>query len=303
MPQNFPTNDSKLFLQAINLGYRYIQIQFSHKIENKIIIPGGATMNGLPEIRLRSVNDIHSQSAPENPLSRKEQEQLRDIAKVLDCKSDTTLYSQGEQARYVYLIAEGIVRINHCDETGHRQILVFRVQGDFCGIPYNGDYFNFAETVSDTIVYRFEWQQIQQICLTEPHLQSVIFGKILHDYRQAQVRISILGQQNTSQRLASFILDFMQIPQFFDAARACLTLPVNRFDLADYLGTAPESTARAFAKLENFGLIRRITARQIEILDRYGLRMLHLAPRRRNGGPEPEKASFQDYPALAAGAH
>ncbi|HXJ01621.1 MAG TPA: Crp/Fnr family transcriptional regulator [Micropepsaceae bacterium] len=260
---------------------------------------GGLAMNALPEIRVRSGNDNYDQSAPaENPLSRKEQEQLRDIAKIVDCKAGTTLYSQGEQAKYVYLIAEGIVRINHCDETGHRQILVFRVQGDFCGIPYNGDYFNFAETVSNTVVYRFEWHQIQQILLTEPHLQSVLLGKILHDYRQAQVRISILGQQNTCQRLASFLLDFIQFPQFFDVERSCLTLPVNRFDLADYLGTAPESTARAFAKLENFGLIRRITARKIEILDRAGLRLLNLTPRRRNSGHDSDKGSFQDNPEL-----
>jgi CRP-like cAMP-binding protein len=252
-------------------------------------------MSALPEIRVRPVTDIGGQSAPAgNPLSRKEQEQLRDIAKVLDCKPGTTLYSQGEQARHVYLIAEGIIRVNHCEETGHRQILVFRVPGDFCGIPHEGHYFNFAETVSNALLYRFEWVQMQQVFLTEPHLQLVLLGKILHDYRQAQMRISSLGQQNTCQRLASFLLDFIAIPEFFDAERSRLTLPVNRFDLADYLGTAPESTARAFAKIENLGLIRRITARRIDILDKTGLRMLNRTPRRRNSG-HPDTASFKKH--------
>jgi CRP-like cAMP-binding protein len=250
-------------------------------------------MNALPEIRVRTAPDNwgHSVSA-QNPLSQKEQEQLRSIAKIIDCKPGLTLYSQGEEAKFIYLISTGIIRINHCDETGHRQILVFRVPGDFCGIPSEGSYFNFAETVSRTIVFRFEWQQLQQVLLSEPHLQLVLFGKILRDYRQAQVRISTLGQQNTCQRLASFLLDFMQFPEFFDAEASCLALPVNRFDLADYLGTAPESTARAFAKLENFGLIRRITARRIEILDGEGLRKLNRTPRRRNSGHESDKGLF-----------
>jgi Mn-dependent DtxR family transcriptional regulator len=65
-----------------------------------------------------------------------------------------------------------------------------------------------------------------------------------------------------------------------------LILPVNRFDLADYLGTAPESTARSFAKLEDLGLIRRITARKIEILDKTGLRLLNRTPRRRDSSQE-----------------
>jgi CRP-like cAMP-binding protein len=247
-------------------------------------------MNALPEIFVRAAPDSWGPSiAAQNPLSQREQERLRSIAKLIECKPGLTLYSQGEEAKFIYLISAGIIRINHCDETGHRQVLVFRVPGDFCGIPSEGSYFNFAETVSRTTVFRFEWQQVQQMLLTEPHLQSVLFGKILRDYRQAQVRISTLGQQNTCQRLASFLLDFMQYPEFFDAQASCLTLPVNRFDLADYLGTAPESTARAFAKLENFGLIRRITARRIEILDGAGLRKLNRTPRRRNSGHQSDR--------------
>jgi CRP-like cAMP-binding protein len=243
-------------------------------------------MLALQEIRLRSPAISGHRASEDNPLFPKEQEQLRRIAKPLECKPGTVLYSQGGQARFVYLLAGGIVRINHCSETGHRQILAFRVPGDFCGIPESGQYFNSAETVSRTSLYRFEWQHIQDLCAIEPHLQSVLLGKILYDYRQAQLRISVMGQQNMGQRLASFILDFMEIPELFDSETSCLSLPVNRFDLADYLGTAPESTARAFAKLEELGLVRRITARKIEILDRSGLRLLNSTPRRRESNQE-----------------
>jgi CRP-like cAMP-binding protein len=243
-------------------------------------------MQASQDIRVRSIAAPGQRSSSDNPLYPKEQEQLRRIAKTLECKPGTSLYSQGGQARFVYLIAEGIVRINHCSETGHRQILAFRVPGDFCGIPEAGHYFNSAEAVSQTSLYRFEWQQMQDLCLAEPHLHSVLLEKIIFEYRQAQIRISVLGQQNTGQKLASFILDFMQIPELFDNETSCLTLPVNRFDLADYLGTAPESTARAFAKLEDLGLIRRITARKIEILDKTGLRQLNQTPRRRDSGQE-----------------
>jgi len=246
-------------------------------------------MQASRDIRVRSVASGGHPTCSDNPLFPKEQEQLLRLAKTMECKPGAVLYSQGAEARFIYLLAEGIVRINHCNETGHRQILAFRVRGDFCGIPESGHYFNSAETVSQTCVYRFDWQQIQELCLVEPHLQSVLLGKILYDCRQAQVRISVLGQQNTGQRLASFILDFMQIPELFDTESACLTLPVNRFDLADYLGTVPESTARAFAKLEDLGLIRRITARKIEILDRTGLRLLNSTPRRRESNQEAAK--------------
>jgi CRP-like cAMP-binding protein len=247
-------------------------------------------MGASPEIRVRWANENSAHCVPaENPLSRREQEQMRSISKLLDCKPGTILYSQAEEARFVYLIAEGIVRINRCDESGHRQVLVFRVAGDFCGIPHEGTYFNSAETVSEAAIYRFEWREMQELFLGEPHLQSVLLGKILFDYRQAQTRISVLGQQNICQRLASFLLDLIHIPQFFEEESSSLSLPVNRFDLADYLGTAPESIARAFTKLENLGLLRRITARRIAILDVTGLRSLHRNPRR---GRDTERALF-----------
>jgi CRP-like cAMP-binding protein len=88
--------------------------------------------------------------------------------------------------------------------------------------------------------------------------------------------------QTTYQRLALFLLDFMRIPGFFDAQHSRLNLPVNRFDLADYLGMTRETAARAFARLEDEGLIRRADSHTIEILSMNGLKQLHRGrPRKR----------------------
>ena len=174
----------------------------------------------------------------------------------------------------MYLIAEGVVRITRCHEANHRQLLALRVPGDLCGIPHEGSYFNSAEVVSPARIYRLEWGKIQDVLRTETLLE-----KILSNYRRAQTRIFILGQQDACQRLASCILELITIPEFFQEERSCLMLPVNRFDLADYLGIRPESIARAFIKLESLKLIRRISARRIELLDRAGLRMVQCPSR------------------------
>ena len=76
------------------------------------------------------------------------------------------------------------------------------------------------------------------------------------------------------------VVNLLRVPQFFDEQSARLRLPVNRFDLADYLGVASRSAERAFARLEKQGLVRRITPRIIEILDMDGLRRLQLEQRR-----------------------
>jgi CRP-like cAMP-binding protein len=40
---------------------------------------------------------------------------------------------------------------------------------------------------------------------------------------------------------------------------------MNRYDIADYLGTSAETVTRAFTRLERAGLLRRVTARAIEL--------------------------------------
>ena len=181
---------------------------------------------------------------------------------------------------FLYFIDEGVIRISRCAENGRRQILAFRVPGDLLGRPENGRYVNSAETVGPARVYRIAWLRMQQMMLADPQLQLHLLTKVADDFRQAEHRIMTLGQQNTCQRLASFILDLLCLPEFFDEKQSLLQLPVNRFDLADYLGTVTKSSERAFARLESEGLIRRVTSRTIEILDIAGLQRVQREQRR-----------------------
>jgi CRP/FNR family transcriptional regulator, anaerobic regulatory protein len=243
-----------------------------------------------PEIRARSFATQGECAAIRNLLSREEQRQLHSITTMIDLpRGGISLYWQGEEARSIYFIDQGIIRISRCGENGKRQILEFKRAGDLLGLPDGGRYANSAETVCASRVFRCPWQQVRQIMLAEPQLQLNLLTKVADQVRQGQRRIMMLGQQNICQRLASFLLDFVTSPEFFDERRACLNLPVNRLDLADYLGTAPESTARAFAKLESDGLIKRVNSRAIKILDRKGLQQLQAGRRRAQSQAVPEQ--------------
>ena len=50
-----------------------------------------------------------------------------------------------------------------------------------------------------------------------------------------------------------------------------IELPMNRKDLASYLGTTPETVSRKLADFENEGYIKQKASRKIEILDLDGL--------------------------------
>jgi len=245
-------------------------------------VPASLTKARLPEIRARSFDCERDQLSPiENLLSRKQQSKLQAIATILDYqRGNSTIFSESEDAHFVYSVISGIVRISRHSEGGRRQVLAFMLPGDLFGLPDAGIYANTAETVCPASLYRVPWRQLRETMLSEPELQLNLLIRLAFDLRQAQRRIMILGQQNTLQKLASFLLDFVQYTDFYDVRNHRLTLPLTRFDLGDYLGIAPETVARAFAKLELAGLVRRNSPRHIEIPDVAALRQVVAGGRR-----------------------
>jgi CRP-like cAMP-binding protein len=241
-----------------------------------------------PEIRARPFDRERDHPTQiENLLSRKQQTKLRAIATVLEYqRNNSTVFSEGEDAHFVYSVGTGVVRITRHSDSGRRQVLAFMFPGDLFGLPDGGMYVNTAETVCPSTLYRVPWQQLREMMLREPEMQINLLIRVAFDLRQAQRRIMLLGQHNISQRLASFLLEFIRHSDFYDSPRRRLTLPLTRFDLGDYLGTAPETVARAFTKLEKEGVVRRISSRIIELCDIDALRQL-VGGRRRNASQAP----------------
>ena len=237
-------------------------------------------MNPNLEFAVPSLGEENPDERTGAGLPLDEIHQIHRAATLLKFPMGTSLYSEGDKAAFVYLLGEGFVRISRTAESGHRQVLDFRAPGDILGFPDHEHYVNSADTVTHVCVYRIAWVRLQQMMLENPQLQFNLFKRVMRDFRQAQARIVMLGQQNTCQRLATFLIGLMNIPEFYDSKNAVLRIPVNRFDLADFLGTAPESAARAFAKLETRGLIRRSTSRAIKVMDLPGLRVVQRGPRR-----------------------
>lgn len=238
----------------------------------------------LPEIRARPFDRKHdNRSLAENLLSHQQQKEFGKIASVITYRGrGNTIFGEGEDAHFVYCVAAGVVRISRLSQNGRRQVLAFMLPGDLFGIPDAGTYLDTAETACPAEVYRLAWQELRNLLMRDPALQFRMLNRVAHDLREAQKRIMILGQQNTTQRLASLLLDFIGHSAFFDEANALLELPLSRFDIADYIGTASETVTRGLARLEDQEVIRRQDSRRIEIRDLQALQALQAERRRKD---------------------
>lgn len=221
------------------------------------------------DIRIRAVKaweSDHGKEAPYLSLSTTEKTDLGRIAELIEYKTaGSQVFSQGQSAGFLYLLADGIVQASRTLNQGERQILAFFWPGDLFGLAENGAYVNSAQAVTPCTVYRFPVRRLEKFLLENPNIQQGFFIKAIHDLRSAERRLIALGRFNVPRRLALFLLDCSGHEPYFDSMSNILTLPMTRYDIADYLGASAESVTRAFAQLEHSNLLRRLTARNLEL--------------------------------------
>ena len=84
----------------------------------------------------------------------------------------------------------------------------------------------------------------------------------------------LLGRKTSLERVAAFLMEMDKR----STAAGILALPMNRRDIADYLGLTLETVSRALSRLHGFGLLGFIgnNQRQIVLLDRDKLASLDL---------------------------
>jgi len=199
-------------------------------------------------------------------LSPSEQAELGRLAEIVEYRTaKSEILAQGEPANFLYLLVDGVVQACHALKDGQRQIVAFYWPGDLFGLAEQGVYVNTAEAVTPCAVYRFPFRRLEQFLLENPKVQQGFFVKAIHDIRSAQRRTIAMGQLDLPRRLAAFLVDCSGHGRYFDRENAMLSLPMSRYDIADYLGASAESVTRAFALLEKNGLLLRWGPRKLEI--------------------------------------
>lgn len=191
---------------------------------------------------------------------------MAQIAEVIEYKTaGSEILVAGEPARYLYLVADGVLEANRPLSNGDRHIVAFYWPGDLVGLAEDGIYVNSARTLAKCTVFRFPCEALAAFLLKNPGVQQHFLVKAIHDLRNAQRQIIMMGRLDILQRVAAFLLDCSAHDHYFDRKTKVLTLPMTRYDIADYLGTSPEVATRAFGQLEGLGLLQRHKPRTIEL--------------------------------------
>lgn len=174
--------------------------------------------------------------------------------------TDATIYAQGDRSGPLYMVEFGTVRICRVTADGRRQITSFCLAGDVFGLEEGDEHEFSAESVDGAGI------RILRPANAVGFAQSVL-SLALRRFAQVQKHILLLGRLGANERMARFLVDLLER----QGGDEVINLPMQRCDIADYLGLTFETVSRVLRVLKDRGLIRLNTISQIEVLDESGL--------------------------------
>ena len=166
-----------------------------------------------------------------------------------------TLFFEGDQAKHLFELVEGVLRIFKIMADGRRVITGFLYPGDLVGVSLRNHYLYSAEAVTPTRLRRFSRKAFEETVSSSPELRPQLLARLCDEMAAAQDQMVLLSCKNAEERLCSFLLQQLQRKREQDCSSNVVDLPMTRLDIADYLGLTIETVSRTMTKLTNKGIV------------------------------------------------
>jgi CRP/FNR family nitrogen fixation transcriptional regulator len=181
-------------------------------------------------------------------------------------KKGREIFGEKEPAEYVYQVRSGAVRSYKLLTDGRRQINSFHLVGDIFGLE-NGAVHRFtAEAVVATTVRLIKRQSLEAVAKSDAVVSRNLLGMATLNLMHAEDHMLLLGRKTSLERVAAFLLEMDKRL----TATGIMALPMNRRDIADYLGLTLETVSRTLSQLQRAGVLHFIgnNQREISLCDR-----------------------------------
>jgi CRP/FNR family transcriptional regulator, anaerobic regulatory protein len=177
-----------------------------------------------------------------------------------------SLFFEGDDARHVFELTEGALRIFRIISDGRRVITGFVYGGDLIGVSLKGNYLYGAEAIVPTKVRRLTRRAFEAAVTESDELRMQVFERVCDEMAAAQDQMVLLSCKNAEERLCTFLIKHARRASGTGVAQALVQLPMTRQDMADYLGLTIETVSRTITKLAGKGVLGCVGRHSIKII-------------------------------------
>lgn len=202
---------------------------------------------------------------------------LESMSTIARFAAGDQIYLSGEPADFWYRILSGACRKCAYGLDGSRQIVDFLGPGDLFGYDAQDAHsFSSEAIVSGTTVARYPRRSAERVADSDPQVARRIRELAFASVIRVERRLLIIGRATALEKVCSFLLEM--VDRFRTRLVGPVTLPMSRYDIADYLAMAAETVSRALTKLREGGVIRFDSVRCLQIRDRESLEKVRESP-------------------------
>jgi CRP/FNR family transcriptional regulator len=204
-------------------------------------------------------------------LSGPELERLRGIAITKTYGPGETVFAAEEPTAMVGTLVRGTIKTYKLLADGRQQVVGFLFPGDFIGSSTQETMHCFAETLTPVELCVFPFLAVRRMVHEMPNLERQLLKLANEDLDLAQNWMLLLGRKTAQERLATFLLLLVHKARARRVPEGPIELPMNRTEIADYLGLTIETVSRQFSRLKASGHIGILHHHEVTIRNLAGL--------------------------------
>ncbi len=190
-------------------------------------------------------------------------------------KKGSMIFQQGEQARLIYAISAGSLKLT-ADVKGRRRVIDFRIPGelvDICSLN-DGIYAYSAQALEDTYLCEIGKETLNDIASQIPEVQGRLMKVVSRELSNIQKSSMLLrGNVGSEEKIAAFILNLSWRYRDSGFPHRAFKLNMTRTDIADFLGLSKETVIRLFKKLQQNNLLsingKHVTIPDLQALQKF----------------------------------
>lgn len=188
-------------------------------------------------------------------LTEIEGRDLLRLAQDRDVSAGTTLYEEGDNVDFVYLLSRGQLALERLTASGDRQILAFVFPGDFIGLDLGGKHISGATTLTDCTVKAIRRTALDALIKDRQALAEALSEQTRRIVAYMLDHICALGRMTARQRLVFFLLHIQERYKQAGLETDPMQFAMTRQDIADFLGIRVETAIRNLSTLAKESLI------------------------------------------------
>ena len=184
------------------------------------------------------------------------------------------LFLQGDVQDHVYLVTKGAVRLYALLANGRRQIVDFKLPGDFILFDLGPTHRFSAQAIAATEVRSFPLASFYAEAGSDARFMLKLYRAVAADLARARDLTVMAGQRSAEGCMAALLLDMADRAPPQDGKSGFVALPVLRGDIADYVGLTHETVSRIVSHFKRRGLIDLRGRSGLKVINRKALAAL-----------------------------